>query len=45
MKDCRKHIDKEGCVVIEGREAEDSGFETMSEENIDSSASDEEMKE
>lgn len=31
--------------VVEGKEGDDSGFETMSEENLDSSASDEEMKE
>jgi len=31
-------------VVVEGKE-EDSGFETLSEENIDSDASDVEMKE
>lgn len=46
MKDCRKNLDKESTtMVIDGKEGDDSGFETMSEENIDSSASDEEMKE
>lgn len=46
IKDCRKHLEKVGTTqVIEGKDGDDSGFETMSEENIDSSASDEEMKE
>jgi hypothetical protein len=44
IKDCNKHIAKqEQTMVVEGKDGDDSGFETMSEENIGSD-SDAEMQ-
>jgi len=48
IKDCKKKIDKADNVqVVDGKDDDDSGFETMSEEEIGSSGgdSDVEMKE
>ena len=44
MRDCTKHANA-STEVIEGKAGEDSGFETMSEENLSDGNEDEEMKE